>query len=794
MEDNEKLDNKEKSLVFSGDSTPDNIFVMGNLDKEKILVTPKKCENRRGGKYKIKEVTRGENERFGEKSQNMQEKINESELSQKFVSNIITQEILKNEKSSRKKQKLKPKHRKSSFIDQLCSFENEKINFGSKLDDKLLNKENETISYNLSCSLKSKQLEFSGKIRFLKSKSFKGIKEFQSKKTRSGDNVLRMVVDKLHKKMNFLEVLDVMEEMEKYENWRHISNKRDYIKISKKELQNGKKKHYIKSKIIRKYARQISRQVPKSNPKSKKLTIDHSSNSKKCEKLVNRACFSKEIPNRRKNPLNTSKKKDDTITTKDLLTCQSTKMINKDIKDSYMFNNFYKTGQKKNKKRLQTRTSHYHKDIIYSSVLNYSDMSRTNLSNHLKKDTETSNKNKLSNETFSRVNQTKRKKKGSQKNKENQVLKRKKRPPMRCVASAMKLTRDQIFANSKISHKKRKSTLNKLNGQDSKMSSPHIKNLYQDPSETDRVIKKNLNLKNLEMDSHKSLISNFWNEKLTKRQSSIHQNKLKKNLKKTENDLKNSTKAKWDRKTAKSLRDKGLEMKQSEKTGESLLSSKQETSLMKGSMRRVSITGLNLTKNKSSNSQGFTKKKKSLKLRKIRQKDSRIKVNKSIKMNLKGNFRKMKSISPPSNWSLSRFNKMKNTFFKKKKNEEKPKNELLSMETKKTNTFSGHKRVVKEKESPQEIGASSNFFCNNPYTGINEKPRISRVLMTREKEVIEQKPFFKKTLPEISEGETNESSEHTVIISAKKDSEEEKKDTNVKLQKFTSGKRIKKGI
>jgi hypothetical protein len=787
-------------LLFSEESNPENFFLGdGILNKDKILITPEKCENVNMKKSKQKEqIDKREDINF-EKSQNLQIKFNGSELSQKFISDVITQEIIKNEKSSLKKNNLNSKKPKNSFIDNLCSFENGKVNVDSKFDNKILNKENETISYNLSGSLKSKQFEFSGKVRFLKSKSLKGIKEFQSKNQILVNNVLELLVKKINKKMNQLDILDLLDEMDIYDKWRVVLKKKEFIKLYMREIKSKKKQASIISKMIRKYAHQIKNKKPNSTQKSKTpFILKSKKSSKKSEKLVNRASFSKEIPNKpHKNPLNTSKKKDDTITTKDILTCQSTKMLNKDIKDSYMFNNSYKTGQKKNKKKLQTRTSHYHKEIIYSSVLNYSDMSRTNLSNHLKKDMEIS-KNKLTNDTFSRTNQTKRKKKGSLQNKENQILKRKKRPPMRCVASAMKLTRDQVFTNSKISQKKRKSTLNKLYGLESKskITSPHLKNLYQDPSETDRVIKKNLNLKNLEMESHKSLISNFWNEKLTKRQNSIQQNKLKKQLKKTETDFefKNSTKIKWDRKTVKSLRDKGLEMKQSEKTGESLLSSKQETSLMKGSMRRVSITGLNLIKTKSP-TQGFSKKK-SLKLRKIKNKDkSRIKVNKSIKMNLKGNFRKMKSISPPSNWSLSRFNKMKNTFFKKKKNEENPKNEILNMETKKANTLlSGHKRKTIEKESPQEIGSSANFFCNNPYTGINEKNRISRVLAREIKEAGETKPFFKKTLPEISEGETNESSEHTIVISAKKDSAEGKKEKNVKLQKFSSGKRIKKGI
>jgi hypothetical protein len=819
----------DKSLSLSDPSQ--NEFFDYN---KRILKTPQKCKlsnkktNKRemtSSKMKINKENKKIVNKFSNQKENfldnaineMKEKRNEklSELSQKFVSDVIIQES-----NTDQVHNLPKKKQKGSFIDQLSSFEKgEKINLESKFDNKPLGRKNETISYNLSQSIQSKQFEFSGKILLLKSKSRNAIKQFHPKNKISAKQMLFNFVNKFDKKMEVLDFLDVLDDFEIFSKWRLIKNKWKFLKKCLKNQSSSSNKNIkITLKLIRYYASLL-------HHKSRVKNTVIESPIKKNEILVTRECFSKNIGNQKIKCMNSSKKKNDTVTTKEILTCQSTKVNNKDIKESYMFNNSYKTGQKlQRKKHLQTRTSHYNKDIVYSSVLNYSDMSRTNLSNHLKKDSELYGKKGIINDTLSRINQTKRKKK-SVKNKENRYLrsKKNKRPPMRCVASAMKLTRDQIFSNNKISKKeKKKSIKNKLyQGMESKlrMMSSHEKHLYQDPvkeSETDRVLKKKLNLGGLEMDSHKSLISNFWNEKLTKRQS-IQQSKLKKHLNKNEKkdqDAK-STKVKWDRKTVKSLRDKGLEMKGvGTTTGESLLSSKQETSLMKGSMRRVSVTGINSIKNKSPNHVFKKKKKSSLKLRKLKQKKKKtegpiVKVNKSIKMKFKGNFRKMKSISPPSNWSLSRFNKMKNTFFKKKKKEENSlkksqKDNYLKSETKtqKTNTLSGGKKVNLEKESPKDIGSSSNFYCNNPYQGLTDKPRISRVLAVpkdqtqsnKNEKGPDTKQFFKKTLPEISEGETNESSEHTIIMSAKKDSEEKKKQVkNNKLNNFTGNKRVKKG-
>lgn len=728
-----------------------------------------------------------------------------SKLSQKFIS-----EVHRPETNAETPYALPKEPAKESFIDEFCSFDKGKNEAESKFGTKGAGKENETLSYNLSKSIKSKQFEFSGKLNLLKSKDWLGVRQFRAKSQPKLPELFYKLAQRMIKAKRSLDVLDVMDDLDVHHKWRsELGETRKWL-VNRCGVYSRRMRRV--SKVVLKL---MKLQVRWSKMEKFKQGREVEDEETKNEKLVKR-----EFPSRGKRRkmkfVGSSKKKDDTITTKEIL-CQSTKMQTNQIKDSYMFNNSYKTGQKRNRRRMQTRTSHYNRDGVYSSVLNYSDMSKTNMSNHLKKDTEQAAKAKAvraQNETFSRVNQTRRKKNSTQ-NKENRKNKRKasRRPPMKCIASAIKLTREQMFANSKKGKAIKKSgfesSMKKLRTGDAsesgkKLMSPHVKNLYQEPlekkeSETDRVIQNKLHLGGLEINTHKSLVSNFWNDKLTKRQSA-QQSKLKQSLKKQANNAQSEAKAskvKWDRKTVKSLRDKGLDLRAGgTATGESLLSSKQDTSLMKGSMRRVSITGLNLFKNKSP-VRGFTKKSKMsvLKIKKMRKKTvgaegNKLKVNKSIKMNLKGNFRKMKSISPPSNWSMSRFNKMKNNLFRKKKKKE-PKKEHQE-EPKSAESSQSEKPLPQEENSPKEKDPSPNFFCQNPHVSAKEKSGIVKLIKENAEKGSSEKKFFKKTLPEISEGETNESSEVTELMSAKKDVQVEPTRSN-KLQKFKSNRRIQKG-
>lgn len=727
-----------------------------------------------------------------------------SKLSQKFISEVIRPEM--------KTETINPMPKetgKDSFIDDFCSFDKGKNEAESKFGTKGAGKENETLSYNLSKSIKSKQFEFSGKLNLVRSKDWLGIRQFCAKAQPSLSDLFVSLCRRVARARHTVDVLDVLEDLDVHRKWRtELGGARRWMAVRcagyLRRERRVRRVAKVAVKMMKLYVHWAKWRGSRAGQESG--VVDS-----KSEKLVKREFLSRG-KQRKMKFIGSSKKKDDTITTKEIL-CQSTKMQINQIKDSYMFNNSYKTGQKRNRRRMQTRTSHYNREAVYSSVLNYSDMSKTNLSNHLKKEPEAGAKAKAlqtPNDTFSRVNQTRRKKNSTQ-NKENRKGKRKvsRRPPMRCIASAIKLTREQMFANSKKGKVAKKGTfqssqkklqMGEVSESSRKQVSPHVKNLYQEPpekkeSETDRVIQNKLHLKGLEMNTHKSLVTNFWNDKLTKRQSA-QQSKLKQSLRKQESNAQSeakSTQAKWDRKTAKSLRDKGLDLwAPGTATGESLLSSKQDTSLMKGSYRRVSITGMNVVKNKSP-VRGFAKKAKMsvLKIKKLRKKTTgpegaKLKVNKSIKMNLKGNFRKMKSISPPSNWSMSRFNKMKNNLFRKKKKRHPKKGQDESRPKEQSQS------LPREQESPQEKDPSANFFCHNPHSGLKEKSGIARLIKESKDKNSSDKKFFKKTLPEISEGGTNESSEVTEIMSANKDKPAEPVRSS-KLQKFKSSRRIQKG-
>ena len=758
-------------------------------------------------------------------------------MSQNFISEVIN----KDEPQVEKINHLPKKKYKTSFFEHYSSLDRGKVEGGSKLDTKALGKENETISYNLSGTLQSKRFEFSGKVNFLKSRSLTGVRQFLKVRP-SKRRLLREFLADFQKEKGLSKVAENVEDWRLFLLFKGSSEnvKFRFLERCKRFLKSQKSLKKNMGRLLRVYKR--SRKLEKKNLEEDLVNMIRAS-----EQLVKREIMSKGA-NKNFKFVRSSKKKDDTVTTKEILTCQSTNKLNNQIKDSYMFSNSYKTGQKRKKdaKNLQTRTSYYNMENVHSSVMNYSDMSKTNMSNHLKKK-ELSEKGRLQEQydTFGKVNQTKRKKKSL--NKENKAVKgRKRRPPMRCVASAMKLTREQVFGKqdkqeNKESQSKGKKNEKKEKTRESQQSQsnlsveneqrvkgPFVKHLYQGTpgekreSETDRMMQKKMNLNSLDIDTHKSLISNFWNEKLTKRQS-LQQSKLKTHLRKpkVEKQLENkATQVKWGRRTVKSLRDKGLELKPLGTTGgESLLSSKQETSLIKGSMRRVSATGM-IAKNKSPTKVFKKSKMSALKIKKMKKRvtvgskdQQKAKMNKSIKMNLKGNFRKMKSISPPSNWSMTRFNKMKNTFFKKKKIETftskntQQKEDIMRTDTKSSNsaTMSGGKKVFSDKESPQEIGSSANFYCNNPYANLGEKPRICRMLakpLESEKSPTETvnengNKFFKKTLPEISEGETNESSEHTVIMSSSKKKIDSPVTENgnaieTKMTKFKSNRQIAK--
>lgn len=711
-----------------------------------------------------------------------------SKLSQNFISDANNKELPKVDKINH----FPRKRGKNSFF-EYSSLDKQVKEAESKFDMRAPGKENETLSYNLSGTLQSKRMEFSGKIAQYKSKSLsRGLISKRGPKTRE---VVALLLQNVRSGYKFF-----------FENCGEDALK--LLKRNTRRFQAGLVKKCLfwlrlrwkKAKIVHHILQNV-RRMNRQSTRSESVVWPTS------DQLVTRDFSSKK--QKKKGFMNSYKKRDETVTTKEILTCQSTNKLNSHKKKSYMFNTCYKTGQKNRQNEEKKNTlimSECNRERPVGSVLTYSDVNKTNLSNHLKKESEGV-------KTGAKLNQTKRRQKGLG-NKENKQSKGKKakRPPMRSVSNVMKLKRDLVFngKSGKTRNSKKTEPREKEDG-DAGLS-PSDKR----ESETDRVQKKGVHLKSLEFETQKSLISNFWNDKLTKRQS-LQQSKLKKKTGKPAKEKKpgekRSTQVKWKRKTVKSLRDKGLELK-GPGGGESLLSSKQETSLMKGSMRRVSMTGMALLKNKSPGK--LAAKTSALKIKKIKRKlataqkdQSRVKVNKSIKMNLKGNFRKMKSISPPSNWSLSRFNKMKNNFFKKRKGDNlksKPvtNKKEATMESLPSKQGSGKKKTVFDKESPQEIGSSSNFYCHNPYSTLKDQPLISRVL-ANPRESADPKPsetfnennnkFFKKTLPEISEGETNESSEHTVIMSSTKKAsagapKEEKK--GKKITAFKSNRHIQK--
>jgi hypothetical protein len=715
-----------------------------------------------------------------------------SKLSQNFISEINEKDFLKVDKMSNF-HKIKQKNSlfENSSLDRIKQEGEWRLN--SRGNDK----ENETLSYNLSGTLQSKKRETIGKRGQIKFRNNNNdLLKLQTKGCSSRQLVFKICsFFKQNLKNIFLENVLDFETLEVHVLLKGCSRKEKLSFLFKTfNLIRKKKRTFKITHILLRILNRLKTEDKMQNQVLIKEKIPL------LDKLVKRDFSSKKI-SKSKKYLNSYKKKVETITTKEILTWQSTNKLNSQKKDSYMFNTSYKTNQKKKRdsKKNTLVMSHVHREKQSGSVLTYSDVNKTNFSNQLRKDSEQGSRYNKE-ESIGRMHHTKRRQKFTGK-KESNLLKQKKnkRPPIRSVSSVMKLTRDMVFntqqahlksiKNPKIKKHENKNKSNKEEAKEIVKESPTNKR----ESETDRVRQKKMQLNGLEFDTQKSLISNFWNDKLTKRQS-LQKSKLKGSSAKVVKDPKQNkkqTQFKWKRKTVKSLRDKGLELRMGT-PGESLLSSKQETSLMKGSMRRVSITGMALLKNKSPNK--ISTKTSALKIKKLRKKlmgagnkdTSRLKINKSIKMNLKGNFRKMKSISPPSNWSISRFNKMKNNFFKKKKGDNrKPllghKTEVSQpSENSKSQTLSGKKKMVNEKESPQEIGSSSNFYCHNPYSNINEKPRISRVL-ARPRESLDnslnennfnENPnnFFKKTLPEISEGETNESSEHTIVMSSKKKS------------------------
>ena len=316
----------------------------------------------------------------------------------------------------------------------------------------------------------------------------------------------------------------------------------------------------------------------------------------------------------------------------------------------------------------------------------------------------------------------------------------------------------------------------------------------------------------LNIDEHKSLMSNFWNEKLTKRLCNNNQTERTSKEKSNKKDHKHITQGesnckllKWKRQTAKSLRDKGLEMKGISCGGmESSISGKQETSLMNWSKKRVDAklkigeTVPNKPFKRKLHGSIDTKGKK-CKARQVKE-NTKIAASNSIRMNLKGNLRKMKSISPPNNWSLSRFNKMKNNLFKKKKIEEnKRSNKKQKSSQIMTKTFSSNKKsengssqeqlyvegYMKGKSQTKNTHKDSkkkSMHNEEPRGDFKKKSKISEEVGSNlkfKKYQVQRKGsdyengniFFKKTLPEILEGEHNESSEHTVIISGKKSSQ-----------------------
>ena len=247
-----------------------------------------------------------------------------------------------------------------------------------------MGKENETFSYNLSGSIQSKRFEFSGKFQGLKSKTNIKIKKFNCFQNLNPKTILYQFVKKIKKLRYPIEILDLFEDLSIDKLLKKFSKteKNRFIKIGSKNLKKFKLINKVTMKLIRYYEFKVKKISTQSNQNSSKIILN-------AEQIVQRKCLSKKINSKFK-LFTSSKKKIDTITTKEILTCQSTNMLNNQIKESYMFNNSYKTSQKKKResKRIQTRTTNYGKEEIESSVFNYSEIGKTNLSNHLKTDIE----------------------------------------------------------------------------------------------------------------------------------------------------------------------------------------------------------------------------------------------------------------------------------------------------------------------------------------------------------------------------------------------------------------------
>lgn len=783
-----------------------------------------------------------------ESVQKLEEKLkNESlsKLSQNFVSqggNSVQniQESLKVEKCYRTSRVIVGNLKGSldeHFLEQTTleqikgnSHQGKTKNFQSKKDSE---KDQFTVSYNYSTSMgNSKKFEISQKLRSLgrimNCLPLSARVESKSAVPELVDLVFQAVTQKNIAGLDILDDLEILLISANYS--KQISQKKTIIKLFNRTLFSLKLKrgqrNYLRPKLKR-YLKMI-----KNRSRNKLSTI--SEELLKCRKEL--LPVKKEIKpqnlysNKKKFiRLNSSRKKDESVTTNEILIDQSTRLTNMTSKESYLLNNHFKTGQKKRNhhyKKTRNLLTQYTREKVFNSVLNSSEISRTNLSNKIGR---ASGKN-LYNETFASISQTKRRK-------QKEDWKRRKRPPIKTISSAMKLSRDAIFGSRKkhleknLNNKFKAKTdlrnhqsnqgydanfqiyessgLGLVSGSNSQSKrDKNISRKITDKKETYRRSKREMRLGSLEIGQQKSLMSNFWNDKLTKRQlgNSTAQKHSKEDSKvslQQETDTKEGkeTQIKWKRQTVQSLRDQGLEIKPTPSGPLGTEGShRQETSIFVKSRAKNIDKKIGPTNKKQK--WGFRNKASgSIELRhkKIKYKghkdNVKVKISQSFKAGLKGSLRKMKSISPPNKWNLARFNKMKKNLFKKKKMEEllqnQPRVEKVPLAT--------GKKLFGDIESSHELRVSENFFCNTPSQNISRPPQLRKaksglkdnlsystkgkfgefnlVRTLEENSIIETNKsksnsnvnnFLKKTLPEITEGEVNESSENTVIVSGKK--------------------------